>query len=184
MRRRAGYYWRRITLLALVALLGAARLWYGQLQPDIPSQLFERVYGVDRAVDGDTLLLSNSARVRLLGIDTPETVRPDSPVEPFGPEASAFTKRFVSGGRVRITLDRERIDRYGRFLAYVWVGDRLLNEELVRAGLARVEPRARISSTMRRRLEEAQTEAQQSQKGIWSLTESASTRPLAPANSD
>ena len=171
-------------MVALVLLLCAIRFWYGQLLPEVPSQLSESEYQVARHVDGDTLLLTGGARVRLLGIDTPETVRPDSPVEPFGPEASAFTKDFVSSGQVRITLDRERIDRYGRFLAYVWVDELLLNEELVREGLARVEPRARIASTMRRRLEQAQSEAQRARRGIWSLVDSEEPRPLAPPNSD
>ena len=50
---------------------------------------------MQRVVDGDTLLMVGGARVRLEGIDTPETVREDYPVEPWGPEASAFTKEFV-----------------------------------------------------------------------------------------
>jgi len=171
MRRRFHYSARRIGLVLLVVLIVMARLWYAQRQPATPQSLAEDTYDLERVVDGDTLLLANNARVRLLGIDTPETVRPGHPVEPWGPEASAFTKAFVSGGRVRIALDRERIDRYGRFLAYVWVGEKLLNEELLRAGLARVEPRAQISSSMRRRLEQAQSEAQLAQSGLWSSTE-------------
>lgn len=168
MRRRFHYSARRIGLVLLVVFVVMARLWYAQRQPAAPQSLAEDTYDLERVVDGDTLLLANDARVRLLGIDTPETVRPGHPVEPWGPEASAFTKAFVSGGRVRIALDRERIDRYGRFLAYVWVDEKLLNEELLRVGLARVEPRAQISSPMRRRLEQAQTEAQLARCGLWS----------------
>ena len=171
MRRRFHYSARRISLVLLVALVVAARLWYAHRQPAVPRSLAAGIYPLQRAVDGDTLLLANDARVRLLGIDTPETVRPGHPVEPWGPEASAFTKAFVSGGHVRLELDRERIDRYGRFLAYVWVDEKLLNEELLRAGLARVEPRAQITSPMRRRLEQAQTEAQLARNGLWSSTD-------------
>src|ERR1700761_8909798 len=60
---------------------------------------------VVRAVDGDTLLIAPHERLRLIGVNAPETVKPDWPVEPWGPEASAFTKEFVSGGTVRLEFD-------------------------------------------------------------------------------
>ena len=87
---------------------------------------------VVRVVDGDTLLVDPHARVRLIGVNAPETVKPDWPVEPWGPEASAFTKQFVSGGTVRLEFDDEPVDAYDRYLAYVWVGDQMLNEALLR----------------------------------------------------
>jgi hypothetical protein len=65
-------------------------------------------------VDGDTLVLQNDERVRLIGVDTPETKHPTKPVEPFGPEASSFTKRAVEGKLVRLKFDREKRDRYQR----------------------------------------------------------------------
>ena len=70
----------------------------------------------------------------LMGVDTPETVKEDTPVQPWGPEATQFTREFVGDGNsdVRLQFDRERTDRFGRYLAYVWVGDRMLNEELLR----------------------------------------------------
>jgi micrococcal nuclease len=130
----------------------------------------EGVHRVRRVVDGDTLLLESGARVRLQGIDSPETVRQDWPVEPWGPEASAFTKNFVANARqrVRLTFDLERVDRHDRFLAFVWNGDVMLNEELVRAGLARARTDFRYSSSMKRRLVAAEKEARTAQLGIWS----------------
>jgi micrococcal nuclease len=89
-------------------------------------------------------------------------------VEPFGPEASAFTKRFLAGGQVRLQFDHERVDQYGRTLAYAWVGDKLLNEELVRQGLARAEMQYHYSQGMKRRFREAQDEARAAHRGIWS----------------
>jgi micrococcal nuclease len=74
--------------------------------------------------------------VRLIGIDTPETVEPGVPVMCFGPEASRFTTSQLEGRRVRLEFDVERLDRYGRTLAYVWIGGRLFNEVLVRRGFA------------------------------------------------
>jgi len=101
---------------------------------------------VVRAVDGDTIIVRAGARtedVRLLGIDTPETVDPRRPVGCYGPEASAFTKHLVTGRTVTLRYDRELHDRYGRFLAYVWLaGERpvFVNAELVRRGFARSYP--------------------------------------------
>src|SRR5690348_10982793 len=102
---------------------------------------------VVRAVDGDTIIVEGGGGriedVRLLGIDTPETVDPRRPVGCYGPEASAFTKHLVAGRRVTLRYDRELHDRYGRFLAYVWLaGPRPLfvNAELVRRGYARSYP--------------------------------------------
>ena len=101
---------------------------------------------VVRAVDGDTIIVRSGARtedVRLLGIDTPETVDPRRPVGCYGPEASAFTKHLVTGRTVTLRYDRELHDRYGRFLAYVWLAGRrpvFVNAELVRRGYARSYP--------------------------------------------
>jgi micrococcal nuclease len=103
----------------------------------LPSHL--RVH-VIRAVDGDTALVRVDGRaqyVRYIGVDTPETVKPDTPVECFGPQASAFDHRLVDGRTVRLVFDRERQDAYGRLLAYVYAGDRFVNAALVRAGFAR-----------------------------------------------
>ncbi|MEX2120178.1 MAG: thermonuclease family protein [Pirellulales bacterium] len=159
---------RGALVLGVVLALVAARAWQAWRQPAPPENLAEGLHAVRRVVDGDTLLLAGGARVRLLGIDAPESVKPDHAIEPWGKEASDFSRRFVAAGPVRLEFDRERVDRYGRFLAYVWVEDRLLNEELVRAGLARAEPRYRYSSSMKRRFQRAQQEAQAHRRGIWS----------------
>src|SRR5262249_34757524 len=99
---------------------------------------------------------------------TPETVKPDTPVEPWGLEASDFTKQFLAGGSARLQFDRERVDDYGRMLAYVWVGDKMLNEELLRAGLAHYESYFRYSQTMKRRFAKAEAEAKAAHRGLWS----------------
>ena len=122
---------------------------------------------VQRAVDGDTLLLADQTRVRLLGVDTPETKRPHSPVEPFGPEAHEFTRAHVENRKVRLEFDKERHDKYDRVLAYVYVDDWFLNEELIRAGLGRAITNHPYSEAMKRRFRAAQREAQREQRGIW-----------------
>ena len=102
---------------------------------------------VVRVVDGDTIIVrgpgGRTEDVRLIGIDTPETVDPRRPVGCYGPQASAFTKHLVTGLPVTLRYDRELHDRYGRVLAYVWLsGPRPLfvNAELVRRGYARSYP--------------------------------------------
>jgi micrococcal nuclease len=103
----------------------------------LPNHLRVRVI---RAVDGDTALVRRDGRteyVRYIGVDTPETVKPDTPVQCFGPRASAFDHRLVDGRTVRLDFDREREDAYGRLLAYVHAGGRFVNAALVRGGYAR-----------------------------------------------
>lgn len=165
-RRRFYPAWAVLVLAALVLL----RWWQGRDDAAPPDALAEGIYAVERVVDGDTLLLANRARVRLIGADSPETVKPDSPVEPFGPEATEFTTSFIdnAGGQVRLEFDRERVDRYGRFLAYVYHGPRMLNEELIRAGLATAETGFRYSSAMKTRFRRAEDEAKAAGRGIWS----------------
>jgi len=174
-------YWRdhrrwAIWLVCLALLVWQFVLPSDQQQP--PEQLHEGVHTVSRVVDGDTLLLESGARVRLQGIDTPETVREDRPVEAWGPEASTFSKNFVADAnrQVRLTFSLERKDRYDRFLAFVWKGDVMLNEELVRAGLAHARLDYRYSGPMKRRLAAAEKEARAAKRGIWSEA-AASDRP-------
>jgi len=98
---------------------------------------------VVRVVDGDTIrvaLPSGEEPVRYIGIDTPESVKPGSPVECFAKRASAFNGELVAGERVRLVRDVEERDRYGRLLAYVYRArdDLFVNAELVRRGYATV----------------------------------------------
>jgi hypothetical protein len=89
---------------------------------------------VVRVIDGDTIELDHGERVRLIGVDTPETVHPRKPVEYFGHEASAFTTRRLQGKTVHLGYDWQRTDKYGRTLAFVCLEGELVNEEIVREG--------------------------------------------------
>jgi len=94
---------------------------------------------VVRVIDGDTIeveIAGERERVRYIGIDTPEMSDRRSAVRELAVEARRANARLVEGRRVRLELDVEERDRYGRLLAYVWVGDRLVNEALVRSGHA------------------------------------------------
>jgi len=97
---------------------------------------------VVRAVDGDTIVVDvgdHTETVRILGADTPEVVDPRKPVQCYGPEASAHTKaRLPHGTRVTLETDTETRDKYGRLLAYVYVGGARYDDELLRLGFARL----------------------------------------------
>lgn len=173
MRRYRRSYQSQLIAIAILAVLLLAR-WQGWF-PDQASHSTAGakggLYDVERVVDGDTLLLrEHHQRVRLQGVDTPETVKEDSPVEPWGPEATTFTQEFIrdAGGRVRLEIDGEPHDRFDRWLRFVWRDDRLLNEELVRAGLARAKLGYDYSQAKKDRLRRAQQEAQRAGRGIWS----------------
>ena len=126
---------------------------------------------VERVVDGDTLLLQSGERVRLIGVDTPEIKHPKKPVQYFGNEASAFTRRVVEGKRVRLEFDhgnavREHKDRYGRTLAYVFLEDgTLLNAEIIKQGYGHAYTQFPFSRMEEfRRLER---EAREEERGLW-----------------
>jgi micrococcal nuclease len=79
---------------------------------------------VATVVDGDTIKVSLAGKtesIRLIGVDTPETVHPSKPVEPYGPEASQYTKTNLEGKTIWLEFDVEERDRYGRLLAYAWL---------------------------------------------------------------
>jgi len=135
----------------------------------------ERLRGrVVRAVDGDTLEVAldggATETVRLIGVDTPETVKPGAPVQCFGPRASAFEHRTIEGRRVRLLIGVEPRDHYGRLLAYAWIEGRpharFLEVELLRRGLARTltfHPNDRFAP----RFERLEQKAARSGKGLW-----------------
>lgn len=128
---------------------------------------------VEEVVDGDTIVvrsMGDRERVRLIGIDTPETVHPTKPVECFGPEASERTKQLLPGGTpVRLVRDVETRDRYGRLLAYVFrASDGLfVNLDLVLGGFAqsyRFPPNDTLSAQFAR----AEASARRHRAGMWS----------------
>ena len=130
---------------------------------------------VSRVVDGDTIEVTDRAgatsTVRLIGVDTPETVKPNAPVECFGPQASEYTSTILTGRAVRLERDETvgDTDRYDRTLAYVWtVQDRrLFNLALIEAGAAREYTYDRTRYRYRNAFRAAQTDAQRDRHGLW-----------------
>ncbi len=135
---------RRVTPLALVLLVVGLLVGRGLTRSDGDGSR-TTAFGtasVVRVVDGDTIrvrLNGRSERVRYIGIDTPESVRPDTPVQCFAERAAAANRALVAGRRVRLVGDAEERDRYGRLLAYVYrePDGAFVNAALVRDGYAR-----------------------------------------------
>ena len=122
---------------------------------------------VAQVVDGDTVVLENGQKVRLLGIDAPEMEREGQPADFLAHKAKQVLAELVEGKRVRLEYDRLRYDRYGRTLAYLFLLDGTnLSRELVCQGLAHVYT---VPPNMRFREEllSAQREAISAQRGIW-----------------
>jgi len=123
------------------------------------------IYKVKRVIDGDTLLL-NGERVRLIGVDTPETKHPQKPVEYFGREAYLFTRQMVDGKEARLEFERQRRDRYGRLLAYVYLLDgTFLNAEIIKQGYGFAYTRFPFKHMEEFRRYER--EARENRKGMW-----------------
>jgi micrococcal nuclease len=156
-----------LLLLAAVVLLRPWETWeeLWQEEPMTSAGAY-----VTRVVDGDTVeveLEGEIEDVRYIGVDTPETVKPGAPVDCFGPQASSFNHDLVERRRVRLVFDDERRDHYDRLLAYVYLGDRFVNAELVRRGLAQtltIPPNDRFAEQLKR-LEIA---AARAGRGLWS----------------
>ncbi|MEA3401726.1 MAG: thermonuclease family protein [Armatimonadota bacterium] len=116
-----------------------------------------------RVIDGDTIELADGEHVRYIGIDTPEM----RPVEAWAEAATRANRELVEGKILRLVLDVEERDRYGRLLAYVYVDDTFVNAELVRRGLAQVvtyPPNVRHQDELLR----LQRQAREAGRGLWS----------------
>lgn len=128
---------------------------------------------ITRVVDGDTIEISPSVEglwtVRLIGVDTPETY---GGAQPYGQEASDFTRQNLEGREVALELDVEKVDPYGRLLAYVYLPDgEMFNETLLQEGYAQVAtfpPNVKYVD----RFLEAQREARAANRGLWGLSAS------------
>ncbi len=128
-----------------------------------PSKYKARVINV---IDGDTIKIEGGQVVRYIGIDTPETTHPSKPVQCYGKEASDKNRELVEGKEVKLEKDVSETDKYGRLLRYVWLGDMLVNEYLVREGYAQSSSYPPDVKYQNRFLE-AQRQAREEKRGLW-----------------
>lgn len=134
----------------------------------------ESLFVVSRVVDGDTIEVTRDEikeKVRLIGINTPETVDPRRKVECFGKEASAHAKEILMGQKVRLVSDdsQTKYDKYERLLAYVYREDGLLiNKHMIEEGYA-YEYTYNVPYKYQKEFKEAQLKAQVEGKGLWAV---------------
>ena len=138
-----------------------------------PTEIFfgDTAYPVTRIIDGDTIEIRYAGKltsVVLIGVDTPETVHPSKPVEPFGKEATAFTSNLLLGESVYLRFDGNRTDTYGRLLAYLYrAPDGLfVNLEVVRQGYGKVY--TVFPFKHKTLFQHYSGQAQQARRGLWS----------------
>jgi micrococcal nuclease len=143
---------------------------------------------VDRVVDGDTVDLSDGRRVRVLGIDTPESVDPDKPVECWGPEATQFARTTLLGQKVAVVGDptQDAVDGYGRTLAYLTLpGGQDYSTVAAGAGVARARTYGGTPVRKAPQIEAAEADARAAGRGLWGAgcpdpLADTSTQPAQP----
>ena len=131
-----------------------------------PASASESAIQVVRIIDGDTIEVSGGQTVRYIGIDTPETRDPRRGMQCYGKEAAAKNADLVAGAEIRLEKDVSETDQYGRLLRYVYRGDLMINEYLVREGYAkasRYPPDVKYAERFR----DAEREARDQRKGLW-----------------
>lgn len=142
---------------------------------------------VKRVIDGDTIELEGGTKVRLIGVDTPETVDPRKPVEYFGKEASDFTKSQLEGNRVRLEYDWQRVDKYGRTLAYVYQEDgTLFNAKIIALGYAHAYTKYPFKQELMDLFRSLERDAREHHRGLWKddTTQAAALPVLTPILTD
>ncbi len=177
--RRKRYAVRRLTPFTLLAIIISGLVFADHIglfgyadRPDM-EKYDGRSFRVVNVVDGDTLYIDirdgkyDTTRVRLWGVDTPETVKPDTPPQHFGPEASEFLNKLCLGKTVTLRLDPASTrDKYHRLLAYVVLDDgRMLNRVLLEQGYAYADPR--YPHSLKKEFSELQKQAKAARVGLW-----------------
>lgn len=162
---------------ALTALVILTVLWWGryeaarQLPPsgaaaEVPPPADALSDRIERVIDGDTVVGARLGRIRYIGINTPELDAPDPAVREMARQAARVNRDLVEGRTVRLALDVQERDRYGRLLAYVWADGTFVNAHLVSEGYAQtmtVPPNVRYASLFLR----LEREARAARRGFW-----------------
>ena len=179
--RRLRYTGRKLLLLALMAAIAGGLALadragvFGRARPSDRERYDGKTFRVVHVVDGDTLDVDISdevahhrtTRIRFWGVDTPETVKPNTPPQHYGKEASDFVKGVAGGVDVRLELDPLHTrDKYNRLLAYIYLPDgRMLNRVLVEEGYGYADPR--FDHKYSHEFERLMNRARKAGRGLW-----------------
>jgi micrococcal nuclease len=142
--------------------------------PRVPAKDFSKAtaHKVLRVIDGDTVILNldgDETRVRLIGVDTPETKHPEKPVERYGQEAARFLTNLLQGKSVYVEYDQDKTDKYGRALAYLFrAPDGLfVNLEIIRQGYGHAYTRFPFKDEYMTLFRHSEGEARRAGRGLW-----------------
>lgn len=157
-------------VVAIIVALANQYGWFEQAQ-QTAEQNSPGLYTIKRFVDGDTIVVDMNGTdetIRMIGVDTPETHRPNSPVQCYGPAASAYTKNLIGGQKVRLEADptNQNRDRYDRLLRYVYLPDnRLVAQEVIANGYGFAY--TQFPFTKKDIFVQAEEQAKTGNKGLW-----------------
>lgn len=159
-------------IIAIFLLMGNYYGWFDALKNQAVSAQPGQ-YAIDHFIDGDTIAVKMDGKVetiRFIGVDTPETHKPNTPVQCYGPAAAAFTKNTIdaAGDKVRLASDPDSTnrDRYDRLLRYIYLPDgTLLNQKIIATGHGFYYPY--FPFTKSAAFKDAEHSAQAAQKGLW-----------------
>lgn len=171
-RRQRQYVSLVVLLISLLVWFGQQRGWFGSIKQQAEVNQ-PGLYAIDHYIDGDTIAVNMNGRVeeiRFIGVDTPETHKPNTSVQCYGPAAAVYTKQRISsaGNKVRLSSDPDSTnrDRYDRLLRYVYLPDgTLLEEALIRNGYGFYYPY--FPFTKSAQFAADQRAAQAAHKGLW-----------------
>lgn len=126
---------------------------------------------IAKVIDGDTIQTSDGKKIRYIGIDSPESQDPRKPVECFAHESTERNKQLVLGQVVRLEIDVSQTDRYGRLLRYIYIGNTMINEQLVLEGYALASSYP-PDIKYQKRLKTAEKTARENNRGLWAVCNS------------
>jgi len=169
------HYRQRHLWISLLVFLLSLAIFYGQQHSTQAKKSIVQnqpgLYAIDHFIDGDTIAVNMNGhieKVRFIGVDTPETHKPNTPVQCFGPDAAAYTKATIGSQRVRLEADSLSTDRdrYNRLLRYVYLPDGTdLDEQLIITGHGFYYPYFPFSKSSRFSADEQQAIA--ANRGLW-----------------
>lgn len=173
----------------LIALITLLSLLFGSvaIAADKKPVVKNGSYKVTSVVDGDTFKIAvgkTTETVRLIGVDTPETVHPNKAVQPYGKEASAYTKKILAGKTVKLVFDVQQRDKYGRLLAYAYLADgTFVNSTLIKNGYAvlmTIPPNVKYT----KQFTALQKEARDKKRGLWADAKKADAKKPATSGNN